>query len=54
MRETDGTLRKATWEERDRLIQVYFPIPGRRINPPYVFKEENLMVRKPLPNPILI
>ncbi|XP_056139961.1 28S ribosomal protein S22, mitochondrial [Lampris incognitus] len=44
VRETDGTLRKATWEERDRLIQVYFPKEGRKIAVPHMFKEENLKV----------
>ncbi|XP_034023733.1 28S ribosomal protein S22, mitochondrial [Thalassophryne amazonica] len=42
VREPDGTLRKATWEERDRLIQVYFPKEGRKIIPHLIFKEENL------------
>ncbi|CAJ1066202.1 S ribosomal protein S22%2C mitochondrial [Xyrichtys novacula] len=42
VRETDGTLRKANWEERDRLIQVYFPKEGRKLSPPLIFKEENL------------
>ncbi|XP_054650105.1 28S ribosomal protein S22, mitochondrial [Dunckerocampus dactyliophorus] len=42
VRETNGTLRKATWEERDRLIQVYFPKDGRKITIPLLFKEENL------------
>ncbi|KAM9853004.1 small ribosomal subunit protein mS22 [Aulostomus maculatus] len=42
VRETDGTLRKATWEERDRLIQVYFPKDGRKVKAPLMFKEENL------------
>uniref|UniRef100_A0A3Q3KL32 28S ribosomal protein S22, mitochondrial n=2 Tax=Monopterus albus TaxID=43700 RepID=A0A3Q3KL32_MONAL len=42
VREPSGTLRKATWEERDRLIQVYFPKEGRKIKPPLLFKEENL------------
>lgn len=44
VREPDGILRKATWEERDRLIQVYFPKEGRKISAPLVFKEENLKV----------
>lgn len=51
MREPDGTLRKATWEERDRLVQVYFPKPGRRLTPPFMFKEENLKVGEPLSDP---
>uniref|UniRef100_A0A3Q3G077 Mitochondrial ribosomal protein S22 n=1 Tax=Labrus bergylta TaxID=56723 RepID=A0A3Q3G077_9LABR len=42
VRETDGTLRKANWEERDRLIQVYFPKEGRKLTAPLIFKEENL------------
>ncbi|KAM9317650.1 small ribosomal subunit protein mS22 [Pholidichthys leucotaenia] len=42
VREPNGTLRKATWEERDRLIQVYFPRDGRKIVPPLIFREENL------------
>ncbi|XP_078064819.1 small ribosomal subunit protein mS22 [Mustelus asterias] len=44
VREPDGVLRKATWEERDRMIQVYFPRDGRRITPPPIFKNENLLV----------
>lgn len=44
VREPSGTLRKATWNERDRLIQVYFPKEGRKITPPPIFKEENLRV----------
>ncbi|KAG9494431.1 hypothetical protein GDO78_001997 [Eleutherodactylus coqui] len=42
VREPNGVLRKATWEERDRMIQVYFPHQGRKMVPPRVFKEENL------------
>ncbi|XP_045929548.1 28S ribosomal protein S22, mitochondrial [Micropterus dolomieu] len=42
VREPSGTLRKATWEERDRLIQVYFPKDGRKLTAPLIFKEENL------------
>ncbi|XP_072249093.1 small ribosomal subunit protein mS22 [Leuresthes tenuis] len=42
VREPDGTLRKATWEERDRLVQVYFPKEGRKLTAPLIFKEENL------------
>ncbi len=44
VREPNGTLRKATWEERDRLIQVYFPKEGRKLTTPLIFKEENLKV----------
>ncbi|GAB5576800.1 28S ribosomal protein S22 [Prionailurus iriomotensis] len=42
VREPSGTLRKASWEERDRMIQVYFPKEGRRVLTPVIFKEENL------------
>ncbi|XP_029028090.1 28S ribosomal protein S22, mitochondrial [Betta splendens] len=42
VREPNGVLRKATWEERDRLVQTYFPKEGRKITPPLMFKEENL------------
>lgn len=42
VREPNGTLRKATWEERDRLIQIYFPKEGRKLTTPLMFKEENL------------
>ncbi|XP_063162786.1 small ribosomal subunit protein mS22 isoform X2 [Candoia aspera] len=41
VRETNGTLRKATWEERDRMIQVYFPKEGRKIVPSSVFSNKN-------------
>uniref|UniRef100_A0A3P8RKZ1 Mitochondrial ribosomal protein S22 n=1 Tax=Amphiprion percula TaxID=161767 RepID=A0A3P8RKZ1_AMPPE len=42
VREPNGTLRKASWEERDRLIQVYFPKSGRKITAPLIFEEKNL------------
>ncbi|XP_041664469.1 28S ribosomal protein S22, mitochondrial [Cheilinus undulatus] len=42
VREPNGILRKANWDERDRLIQVYFPKEGRKLTPPLIFKEENL------------
>lgn len=44
VREPNGTLRKASWEERDRLIQIYFPKEGRKLTAPLMFKEENLKV----------
>lgn len=46
VREPNGILRKATWEERDRLIQVYFPKEGRQLTAPRIFQEENLKVGK--------
>ncbi|KAJ8021312.1 28S ribosomal protein S22, mitochondrial [Holothuria leucospilota] len=42
VREPDGILRKATWEERDRISQIYFPRPHREIEPPPLFDDENL------------
>ncbi|KAJ7324905.1 hypothetical protein JRQ81_017925 [Phrynocephalus forsythii] len=42
VRETNGQLRKATWEERDRMIQIYFPREGRRLTPSHLFKDEHL------------
>ncbi|XP_007534137.1 small ribosomal subunit protein mS22-like [Erinaceus europaeus] len=42
VREPSGTLRKATWEERDLMIQINFPKEGRRILTPVIFREENL------------
>ncbi|XP_071545292.1 small ribosomal subunit protein mS22 [Panulirus ornatus] len=41
VRDLDGTLRQASWEERDRLNQVYFPQPGRKLTRPKIFLEEN-------------
>ncbi|XP_074859718.1 small ribosomal subunit protein mS22 [Carettochelys insculpta] len=43
VREPTGVLRKATWEERDRMIQVYFPRERRKLVPPSMFKDENLL-----------
>ncbi|OQV24710.1 28S ribosomal protein S22, mitochondrial [Hypsibius exemplaris] len=42
VRETNGTLRRASWEERDKLNQIYFPISGRSIDFPLVFEDGNL------------
>ncbi|NXS10962.1 RT22 protein, partial [Neodrepanis coruscans] len=42
VREPSGVLRKATWEERDRMIQIFFPKEGRRVIPPVLFKDEHL------------
>ncbi|OCT81082.1 hypothetical protein XELAEV_18027895mg [Xenopus laevis] len=44
VREPNGVLRKATWEERDRMIQVYFPREGRKLATPLVFQPENMQV----------
>lgn len=44
IREPSGALRKASWEERDRILQVYFPKAGRKLTAPPVFTEENLKI----------
>ncbi|EFN89057.1 28S ribosomal protein S22, mitochondrial [Harpegnathos saltator] len=49
VREPDGTLRHATWEERDRIVPIYFPSPGKEIQKPRMFEDEylqNLLDRK--------
>ncbi|KAK9753397.1 Mitochondrial 28S ribosomal protein S22 [Popillia japonica] len=48
-REPDGTLREADWPLRDRMNQVYFPLPGRELKPPLMFQDnylEKLLTRK--------
>lgn len=42
VREPDGTLRKASWEERERMNQIYNPRPGRKLHKPIMFEEEYL------------
>nr|XP_040568661.1 28S ribosomal protein S22, mitochondrial-like [Lepeophtheirus salmonis] len=42
VREANGDLRTAEWDERDRLNQIYFPKPGRRIKHPPLFISKNL------------
>lgn len=42
VREPDGTLRKANWEERSRMNEIYFSRPGRKLWMPIMFKEEFL------------
>lgn len=44
IREPNGTLRHATWEERDRIVPIYFPKPGRDIVKPRMFEGEYLEV----------
>ena len=43
VRETTGILREATWEERDRMMQVYFPALGRRMWLPHMLSNEGLV-----------
>ncbi|KAG0703012.1 28S ribosomal protein S22, mitochondrial [Chionoecetes opilio] len=42
VRDLDGTLRQASWEERDRMNQIYNPRNGRKLLPYKVFEEKNL------------
>jgi len=42
IREPDGTLRTANWEEQDRLNHTYFPREGRRHYEPAMFDTDNL------------
>ena len=42
VREPDGVLRQATWEERDRMCQVFFPVHGRKMWLPKVLTDEGL------------
>uniref|UniRef100_A0A915J9Z3 28S ribosomal protein S22, mitochondrial n=1 Tax=Romanomermis culicivorax TaxID=13658 RepID=A0A915J9Z3_ROMCU len=39
VRETDGTLRTGTADERDRMNRVYFPKTGQQVHTPDVFEE---------------
>ena len=42
VREPDGVLRQSTWEERDRMCQVFFPTLGRKMWLPKVLSSEVL------------
>ncbi|KAF5277711.1 hypothetical protein FQR65_LT03691 [Abscondita terminalis] len=42
VREPDGILRDANWNERDRMNQVYFPKVNRKLKVPKMFQEEFL------------
>ncbi|CAL4164166.1 unnamed protein product [Meganyctiphanes norvegica] len=42
VRDAEGTLRCATWEERDRINQIYNPQPGKKMGQPRMFIDENL------------
>ena len=46
VRETNGVLRTASWEERDKLNQIYFPIDGREIDFPAVFQADIMKVSR--------
>ena len=42
VRESGGTLRSASWSERDRMNQTYYPTSGRKFKPSSIFDLENL------------
>lgn len=42
VREIDGTLREANWEERDRMCQMFFPKLGRKMWLPMMLKPKQL------------
>lgn len=42
VREPDGTLRQATWDERTRMNQIYFPVPGRKLIMPKFFERDRV------------
>ena len=44
VREPSGRLRHASESERDRVLDVYFPIKGRALHQPKMFHEEQLEV----------
>lgn len=49
VRDTDGTLRDASFDVRDRMNQLYFPISGRTLKQPKMFEDnylESLLNRK--------
>ena len=44
VREPTGILREATWEERDHMMQVYFPALGRKMWLPHMLTDEGLVL----------
>lgn len=44
VRDTEGTLRKAKHDERERAIQIAFPVKGRTVFPSHFFSPEYLQV----------
>ena len=42
VREPDGTLREASWEQRDRVNNLYFPTEERKHDVPPMFEPEQL------------
>jgi small subunit ribosomal protein S22 len=44
IREPNGILRHANWQERDKMLQIYFPKPERELRKPRMFEGEYLQV----------
>jgi len=42
VRDPEGVLKEASWEEKQRMCQIYFPIPGRKLKTPKMFEDEHL------------
>ncbi|KAL6261220.1 hypothetical protein P5V15_008745 [Pogonomyrmex californicus] len=42
VREPNGTLRHANWEERERILQTFLPKPGKELRKPKMFEGEYL------------
>jgi len=43
VRDPDGTLREASWEERTKMNNTYFPIPGRSFTTPKMFSDPSVL-----------
>nr|CAG4642707.1 EOG090X0AW0 [Evadne anonyx] len=42
VRDPNGVLKEASWEEKQKMCQIFFPIPGRKIKAPKMFEQEHL------------
>lgn len=42
IRDTEGTLKEADWEIRDRMNQMYFPVSSRLVKIPKMFNDDKL------------
>lgn len=44
VRDPNGDLREASWEERQKMTQIYVPAPGKHLRAPKMFEDANLQV----------
>lgn len=44
VRESNGTLRKAINDEREKVLQIYFPRKGKTTHVPLMFSQQQLEV----------